>query len=161
MAHRQGYGFRFRNQYCLSLSTGVQPDGTREFYLHTVGADTHQHVYYTADESGMIHGGGTRLKSEGSHLRSGRSFQGGTTHPFARVAITWDPSLGQPERVELADITEGSSAVSAAPSESRRRSSRDLTWVDLPGSTEVDESVYEFSVVDVTTMPSTGDLVPK
>ena len=150
-ARYDGYGLYLGPHYCCSLSTGRQDDGTREFFLHTFRG-TKQHVYCRVDEeAGLYLEGGTKLTDRPADKDSRRSFGGyGGGQPFARVAMR--KSDGGYE-VEIADITGGSSAVSATPVESRLASSRNLQDVQLPASTGVNQAVFYFSLIDAAARP--------
>jgi len=89
MSHKLGCHVTFSGQKCLSVSTGEQPDGTHEFYIHALGgAGRHLHGYASVNTQGVILRGGARLKEDvGQHLGDGVLLSH-TTQEIARVVIT-------------------------------------------------------------------------
>ncbi len=152
MTGSPGYALRCKGQYTLSLTTSpARPDGTQEFLLHSVGADTHIHTRVKLSSTGITEGGVT-LKDSGQHLGSDRTFEGATTEPFARAHVIWDEPRNR-VTCELANPV-GGSALTAAPTAARQRSSRDPQWHDLPWPNGAHAVHYEFRYYDAANPPS-------
>lgn len=61
------YGIFLNNQKCLSLSTHNRTDGKYDIYVHAVGDNTHEHLYFQ-EMDGQISNQGVSLKNKGHHL---------------------------------------------------------------------------------------------
>ncbi len=156
MSEPRGYGLWWRNHYVLSVSTAGRADGTHDVYLHSVGADTHMHIWARI-EAGRVIGGGWQMKDQGEHLGQGGSFESHSTEPFARAHLKWDAGAVQ-VACELAD-TWRDSALTAGATFGRRRSSHNPERFDL-GSSATTDIDCSFALVDAGSWPSSTSLPP-
>ena len=94
---RYGYHLTIDGQKVLSITTGIQPDGTHQFFIHTLaGSHGHRHLhgYATLDSQGRIVTGGARLKDgPGYHKGPGVSLSN-STQEIARVLVDRRPPSG-------------------------------------------------------------------
>ncbi len=148
----QGYALWWKKQYCLLISTGGREDGTNDIYLHSVGAETHQHMWFHIID-GQINNGGVRMKDRGVHIGPNKPFQGLSTQAFAKTIFEWDPETSG-VNCQLSDIFQ-QSTFSATISFGRTHSKRQPRRVDLPYPLDGDSAEYLFSLFDINTSPST------
>jgi hypothetical protein len=91
MARPLGCNLTFGGIKTLSLTTGVQRDGTYDFLIHGLGGaavDRHLHGYAQVSSEGIIVRGGARVKNKpGEYLGLGVQLTQ-TPQEIARVAIT-------------------------------------------------------------------------
>jgi len=101
-----GYNLTYAGTKCLSVSTGVQRDGTCDVFVNALagpGVERHLHGYAQVTTDGVVVHGGARLKDNvGAHLGPGLTLRG-TTQEIGRVRIS-QTSLGL--RCELGQVIE-------------------------------------------------------
>ena len=81
-----GYALTAGGSYPISVTTAVRADGTHDWYLHSVGAATHQHLWWRPEAVGTG-SGGAQLKGAGSHLGPTSLFTAPPEGPFARASL--------------------------------------------------------------------------
>ena len=94
MTKALGYNATFDGTKCLSISTGVQPDGTYEFYINALGGpgvERHVHGYASVSSQGLLAWGGARVKDNvADHLGEGLLLSH-TTQEIARLIVERTP----------------------------------------------------------------------
>lgn len=148
MAYDLGYHASYAGQKCLSVSTGAQPDGAREFLISGLagpGVERHVHGYAYLTDDGVVLSAGARLKDDvGKHVGGGITLQA-TTQEIARVTVT--PTEGGLEtRFSQQDGDEWlQTSASTHGGDIRRRE------VSLPRSSAGGGAEYSISMFDART----------
>ena len=91
MAPKLGCNATYCGEKCLSVTTGVQHDGTYEFFVHGLagpGVERHVHGFAEVSPEGVIVNGGARVKENvDQHLSAGIVLSN-STQEIARVKIS-------------------------------------------------------------------------
>ena len=136
-----------------SLTTGVQPDGTYEFFGHLQagpGIERHIHGWALLGAEGMIIRGGARLKEDrDTHLGSGISISH-STQEIARFRIDRTTDGIATRLIQCIDDSWKETSQSTWSGQLRRRS------VQLPGSEGARGADYSLSMFDAAVAPSSN-----
>jgi hypothetical protein len=133
-----------------SFTTGAQPDGTYEFFVHLLGGpgvERHLHGYAHMSSEALILRGGSRLKDDiGRYLGAGLSLAQ-STQEIARFRVELEESG---VRTQLLQCIDDSWHVT---SDSTRGGPITRTPVVLPGSHGVAGAEYSLAMFDAATPP--------
>lgn len=94
MTKARGYNATFDGTKCLSISTGVQADGTYEFFINAFGGpgvERHVHGFASVSSQGLLAWGGARVKDDADHHLGNGMLLSHTTQEIARLIIERTP----------------------------------------------------------------------
>ncbi len=132
---------------CASLTTGMQPDGTYEFYVHLLGGpsvERHLHGFAEVSSEGMILKGGSRLKDDrGTHVGPGLPLTE-SSQEIARFVVQREGDGIKSRLLQSIDDSWVGTSDSTWGGPITRRP------VILPGSEEANGAVYSLAMFDAT-----------
>ena len=147
---RLGFNLTFgdASSKCASLTTGVQDDGTYEFYFHLLGgsgAERHLHCYAEVKDDGLILSGGARLKDNvAKHIGPGIELSH-STQEIARFRAETDAPGPRCKLIQCIDDAWVGTAESTMGGDLTRRS------VMLPESQDASGAEYSLAMFDAST----------
>ena len=132
---------------CASLTTGAQPDGTYEFFVHLLagpGVERHLHGYAEVGSEGTILKGGSRLKEDvGAHVGPGLSLTE-STQEIARFVVKREADGIRTQLLQCVDNSWLGTSDSTGEGPITRRP------VILPGSQRAHGAEYSLAMFDAT-----------
>ncbi len=149
MGRPEGFALYWRDQYCVSLTTGAGDDGTHHILLSAVGEDIHHHWWFQVKGGAVV--GGVRMKERGDHIGPSRTFQGLTTEPLAKARLEWHPE-SQQVTCQLVELFQESTV--AASRITARMESSPKAHIDLLGATDALAAEYTFRLADINSSRS-------
>jgi hypothetical protein len=145
--------FGDRGLKCASLTTGAQPNGTYEFYVHLLagpGVQRHLHAYAQVDSDGLVLTGGSRLRENtGQHLGQGIRVAN-STQELARFAVREDGAGLTTRLLQCVDDTWIATSASTWARPVTRRT------VLLPGSSHLQSAEYSIAMFDAAYRQPSG-----
>lgn len=147
MTDSLGCDLTYGNVKCLSVTTGVQRDGSYEFLIHGLagpGVERHVHGWASVTSEGVVVDGGARLKQNVlEHVGHGIALDA-TTREIARVSV-------RPEQGAVVTVfTQQIGGTWLGTSASTYTASVKRSLVELPCSSPSERAEYSISMFDAS-----------